>query len=172
MLKMYQGKRPEIHETAFIEESAQVIGDVQIGRDSSVWFQAVLRGDVHYIRIGEGSNVQDGAILHGTLNRYPVVIEDQVTLGHRAIVHGATVHSNCLIGMGAIILDDATISSNCIIGAGAVVAEGKIIPPNSLVLGVPGRVTRSLTPEEVQGITAQALRYVEYKNVYLHASAC
>lgn len=172
MLRTYQGQCPQIHETAFIEESAQIIGDVQIGRDSSVWFQAVVRGDVHSIRIGERSNIQDGAILHGTLNRYPVVIADHVTIGHRAIVHGATVRSNCLIGMGAIILDDATIGSNCIVGAGAVVAEGKTIPPNSLVLGVPGRIVRSVTPEEVQRITAQALRYVEYKNVYRHASAC
>jgi carbonic anhydrase/acetyltransferase-like protein (isoleucine patch superfamily) len=166
MLKAYQGVSPEVHPTAFIEESAQVVGDVKIGRDSSVWYNAVVRGDVHYIRIGERTNIQDGVVLHGTFNKYPVILEDAVSIGHNAVVHGCTIHSNCLIGMGAIILDNAEIGENCIIGAGTVVKEGMIVPPNSLVLGVPGRVKRGLTDEELQGLRERAARYVGYKNAY------
>ncbi len=167
MLKAYQGYIPEVHPTVFIEESAQVVGDVKLGRDSSVWHQAVLRGDVNSIRVGKQTNIQDGVIVHGTYKKYPVVIEDNVSIGHNAVVHGCTVHSNCLIGMGAIILDNAEIGENCIIGAGAIVTEGMVVPANSLVLGVPGRITRCLTPEEVWGLKDRALRYVEYKNSYL-----
>jgi carbonic anhydrase/acetyltransferase-like protein (isoleucine patch superfamily) len=164
MLKPYKGISPEVHATGFIEESAQVVGDVKIGEDSSVWYNAVVRGDVNYIRIGKRSNIQDGATMHGTLNKYPVIIEDDVSVGHNAVVHGCTVHSNCLIGMGAIILDNAEIGENCIIGAGAVVKEGMKVPPNSLVLGVPGRIKRNLTGEEIQGLRERASRYVSYKN--------
>ena len=167
MLKAYKGISPEIHPTAFIEESARIIGDVKIGPDSSVWYNTVVRGDVHYIRIGERTNIQDGVVLHGTFNKYPVIIEDGVTIGHNAVVHGCTIRSNCLIGMGAVILDNAEIGRNCIIGAGTVIKEGLIVPPNSLVLGVPGRIKRGLTVEEVQDLQERAARYVEYKNVYL-----
>jgi carbonic anhydrase/acetyltransferase-like protein (isoleucine patch superfamily) len=145
MLREYNGKWPEVHRTAFIDESAQVVGGVSLGKDSSVWHNAVIRGDVNYIRIGERTNIQDGVVLHGTLGRYPVILEDNVTIGHNAVVHGCTVHSNCLIGMGAIILDNAEIGEHCIIGAGAIVTEGMQVPPNSLVLGIPGRVRRQLT---------------------------
>ncbi len=166
MLKEYKGIKPDIHPTVFIAEGAQVIGDVSIGPDSSVWFNAVLRGDVHSIRIGARSNVQDGAILHGTLNTYPVFIEDDVTIGHNAVVHGCTIHSNCLIGMGAIVLDDAEIGKNSIIGAGTVVKGGMLVPANSLVVGVPGRIRRNLTVEEIQGLRERAAHYVVYKNAY------
>jgi carbonic anhydrase/acetyltransferase-like protein (isoleucine patch superfamily) len=158
---------PQIHDTAFVEASAQVIGDVTLGKDSSVWFQAVVRGDVHAIRIGERTNIQDGAILHGTRSKYPVIVADAVSIAHGAIVHGCTIRANCLIGMGAIILDHAEIGENCIIGAGAVVKEGLIVPPNSLVLGVPGKFTRQLTAEEIRGLQERADRYVAYKNTYL-----
>ena len=169
MLREYNGRWPEVHQTVFIDESAQVIGDVSIGKDSSIWHNAVIRGDVNQIRIGERTNIQDGVVLHGTLNLYPVILEDNVTVGHNATVHGCTVHANCLIGMGAIILDNAEIGENCIIGAGTVVTEGMCIPPNSLVLGIPGRVKRQLLAREIQSLPERATRYVKYKNTYLTA---
>lgn len=169
MLREYNGKWPDVHQTAFIDKSAQVVGDVSIGQDSSVWHNAVIRGDVNVIRIGERTNIQDGVVLHGTLGLYPVILEDNITIGHNAVVHGCTVHSNCLIGIGAIILDNAEIGESCIIGAGAVVTEGLRIPPQSLVLGIPGRVKRRLSTEEVQSLPERAARYVEYKNQYLTA---
>jgi carbonic anhydrase/acetyltransferase-like protein (isoleucine patch superfamily) len=153
--------------SVFIAEGAWVIGDVTLGRDSSVWFNAVLRGDVHSIRIGERTNVQDGAVLHGTFGKYPVIVADDVTIGHRAVVHGCTVQSACLIGMGAVVLDQAEIGAHSIIGAGAVVLEGTRVPSGSLVAGVPARVKRSLTEEERQALIQRAARYVEYKNTYL-----
>ena len=167
MLREYQGKWPEVHHTVFIDESAQVVGDVSIGEDSSIWHNAVIRGDVNYIRIGERTNIQDGVILHGTLGLYPVILDDNITIGHNAVVHGCTVHSNCLIGMGAIILDNAEIGKSCIIGAGAIVTESMRVPPNSLVLGIPGRVKRRLSEQEIQSLPERATRYVEYKNRYL-----
>jgi gamma-carbonic anhydrase len=168
MLTHYADWFPEIHATAFIADSAEVIGNVRIGRDASVWFQAVVRGDVNAIRIGERTNIQDGAIIHGTLHTYPVAIGDDVTIGHGAIVHGCMIHSHCLIGMGAIILDDATIGEHCIIGAGAVVTEHTMIPPRSVVMGVPGTVRRPVTAQEVHELHERAARYVEYKNRYLN----
>jgi carbonic anhydrase/acetyltransferase-like protein (isoleucine patch superfamily) len=168
MISRYQGTFPQIHATAFIETSAQVIGDVTIGADASVWFNAVVRGDVHVIRIGARTNVQDGAVLHGTSGKYPVVVEDDVTIGHGAVVHGCTVHSACLIGIGAVVLDGAEIGDGCIIGAGTVVTEGLSVPPHSLVLGVPGKVVREVTAAEIQGLKARAARYVAYKNSYLN----
>jgi carbonic anhydrase/acetyltransferase-like protein (isoleucine patch superfamily) len=167
MLREYQGRWPEVHHTAFIDESAQLVGDVSIGKDSSVWHNAVIRGDVNHIRIGERTNIQDGAVLHGTLGLYPVILEDNITVGHNAVVHGCTVHSNCLIGMGAIILDNAEIGEQCIIGAGAIVTEGMRVPSGSLVLGIPGRVARWLSEQEIQSLPERATRYVEYKNSYL-----
>jgi len=167
MVKHYSEWFPVVHETAFIEDSAQVIGNVRIGCDSSVWFQAVLRGDVNAIRVGERTNIQDGAVIHGTLHKYPVAIADDVTIGHGAIVHGCVIHSYCLIGMGAVILDNATIGEQSIIGAGAVVTENVTIPPQSVVLGVPGKVCRRVTPEEIRELRERAARYVEYKNTYM-----
>ncbi|MCP4403639.1 MAG: gamma carbonic anhydrase family protein [bacterium] len=169
MLREYKGKWPEVHQTVFVDESAQVVGDVRIGKDSSVWHNAVIRGDVNHIRIGERTNMQDGVVLHGTLGLYPVILEDNITVGHNAVVHGCTVHSNCLIGISAIILDNADIGKNCIIGAGAIVTEGMRIPPDSLVIGIPGRIKRRLSAQEIQSLTERATRYVEYKDTYLAA---
>jgi carbonic anhydrase/acetyltransferase-like protein (isoleucine patch superfamily) len=157
---------PTVHPTAFVEESAQVVGHVSIGRDSSVWHNAVVRGDVNTIHIGERSNIQDGVVVHGTFEKYAVVIENDVTIGHNAVVHGCTIHANCLIGIGAIILDNATIGENCIIGAGTLVTENMVVAPGSLVLGVPGRIKRQLTEHEIQGLQERAARYVIYKNAY------
>ena len=166
MVKPYCGIMPIIHPSAFVEDSAQVIGNVSLEQDASVWCGAVLRGDVNAIRIGKRANVQDGAVLHGT-SRNAVIVEDDVTIGHRAIAHGCLVHARCLIGMGAIILDQAEIGEESIIGAGAVVTEKMIVPPRSLILGVPGRVKRMLTPQEIQELAERAARYVEYKHRYI-----
>lgn len=166
MLKPYQGKVPEVHPTAFVEESAQVIGDVSIGEDASIWHNAVLRGDVNAIRIGARTNIQDGCVLHGT-SSLSVVIDHDVTVGHNAVLHGCSICSNCLIGMGAIILDHAEIGENCIVGAGTVVKEGEKVPPNSLILGVPGQIKRRLTDKEVYKLRERSQRYVEYKKTYM-----
>ncbi len=166
MLRPYQGIMPTIHPTVFVDESAQVVGNVTIGRDSSIWHNAVLRGDVNTIQIGERSNIQDGVVVHGTFRKYSVVIGNDVSIGHNAVVHGCTIHANCLIGIGAIILDNATIGENCTIGAGTLVTEGMVIAPGSLVLGVPGRITRQLTEHEIQELHERAARYVMYKNAY------
>lgn len=146
-------RRPEqIDATAWIAETATVLGDVWIGPASSVWFGAVLRGDVETIRIGENTNVQDLACLHADPGK-PCTLGDRVTMGHQAIVHGATVEDDCLIGIGAIVLNGAQIGRQSIIGAGALVAEGKIIPSRSLVVGTPGRIVREISDQDLERLT-------------------
>lgn len=158
MIKNLKDKKTNIHETTFIAESADVLGDVTIGEGSSLWYGAVARGDMNYIKIGKHTNVQDNATLHvDTFN--PLIIGDYVTIGHNAVVHGCTVENNCLIGMGAIVLNGATIGENSIIGAGTVVTEGANIPPNSLVIGIPGKVIRTLKEEEIKTTKENAIRY-------------
>ena len=166
MLKPYKGVYPKVAETAFIEDSAQVIGDVTVGEHSSVWFQAVVRGDIMPIRIGNYSNVQDGCILHVVKDRFPTVIEDWVTLGHGVIAHGCTIRSHCLIGMRATLLDDAEIGEGSIIAAAALVSPGTKVPPRSLVMGIPGRVVKTLTEADVARIDQYARNYLEYKEAY------
>ncbi|NLW23069.1 MAG: gamma carbonic anhydrase family protein [Tissierellia bacterium] len=160
MIKKIKDMEANIHEDAFIADNAMVIGDVNIGEGSSVWYGAVLRGDIENITIGKFSNVQDNATIH-TETDIPTIVGDYTVIGHNAIVHGSTIGDNCLIGMGAIILNGATIGDNCIIGAGALVPEGKNIPPNSLVLGVPGKIVRQVTEEEIVSIKENAIRYYE-----------
>lgn len=156
-----------IDKTVFIADGARVLGDVEIGKNSSVWFNAVIRGDSNKIRIGNRSNIQDNAVIH-TSKDFGVRIGDNVTIGHGAIVHGCTVKSNVMIGMGAIVLNGAVIEENCIIGAGALVTQGKVIPAGSLVFGNPAKVVRSLTDSEISSITDNAASYVkeaeQYKN--------
>lgn len=156
-----------IDKTVFIADGARVLGDVEIGKNSSVWFNAVIRADSNSIKIGERSNVQDNAVIH-TSRDFGVRIGDNVTIGHGAIVHGCTVKNNVMIGMGAIVLNGAVIEENCIIGAGALVTQGKVIPAGSLVLGNPAKVVRSLTDSEISSITDNAASYVkeaeQYKN--------
>lgn len=156
-----------IDKTVFISDGARVLGDVEIGKNSSVWFNAVIRGDSNKIRIGNRSNIQDNAVIH-TSKDFGVCIGDNVTIGHGAIVHGCTVKSNVIIGMGAIILNGAVIEENCIIGAGALVTQGKVIPAGSLVFGNPAKIVRSLTDQEIRSITDNAASYVKeaehYKN--------
>ena len=167
MIRSYQGHWPRIAPSAFVEESAQVIGDVEVGENSSVWFNAVLRGDVNWIRIGEDSNVQDGSILHGMKDLYPALIGHRVTIGHGSILHGCTVEDDCLIGMGAVVLNNSRIGRGSIVGAGAVVPEDAQIPSGSLVLGVPARRLRSVTVEDRQRIERHAKDYIRYKDTYL-----
>jgi carbonic anhydrase/acetyltransferase-like protein (isoleucine patch superfamily) len=142
----------------WIAPTATVVGKVQIGADASVWFSAVVRGDQELIIIGEGSNVQDGAVLHTDAGA-PLTIGHNCTVGHQAILHGCTIADNSLIGMGATVLNHARIGRNCLIGAKALITEGRVIPDNSLVIGMPGKVSRQLSPEEVEGITRSALGY-------------
>lgn len=150
-----------IDESVFIASGAVILGDVQIGAQSSVWYNVVLRGDTDTISIGPRTNVQDGAVLHVDAGM-PCLIGAGVTIGHQAVVHGALVEDDVLIGIGAIVLSGARISHDCIIGAGSLVTGHSVIPPRSMVLGVPGRVVRLLTDEEVQSIRAAAEHYVEY----------
>lgn len=156
-----------IDKTVFIADGARVLGDVEIGKNSSVWFNAVIRADLSDIKIGEGSNIQDNAVIH-TSKDFGVRIGDNVTVGHGAIVHGCTVKNNVMIGMGAIVLNGAVIEENCIIGAGALVTQGKVIPAGSLVFGNPAKIVRNLTDQEISSITDNAASYVEeaeqYKN--------
>ncbi len=162
MILPYLGKIPQIHPTAFIVEDADIIGDVTIGAKSSVWFKAVIRGDVHYIKIGARTNVQDGALLHVTHDTHPLVIGDEVTVAHRVILHGCTIKGKALIGMGAIVLDGAVVNENVIIGAGAVVPPGMVIPSGALVVGVPAKVKRELGEKEIQLIKESAQNYIRY----------
>jgi carbonic anhydrase/acetyltransferase-like protein (isoleucine patch superfamily) len=160
MIHTAGGKTPLADRCLFIAWNAEVCGEVSLGEDSSIWYGATIRGDIAAIHIGRGSNVQDGAVVHVDLG-VPSRIGEYVTVGHRAIVHGCTIGDNCIIGMGAIILNRAEISPGCIVGAGALVTEGKRFPPGSLILGAPARVARALAPEELQRIRVNAEHYIE-----------
>ena len=167
MIRPFRGLLPAVPPSAYIDVSAQIIGDVILGENSSVWMNAVLRGDVHQIRVGSGTNIQDCAVLHGMKNRYPVLVGNGVTIGHNATVHGCVVEDDVLIGIGAIILNGARIGAGSIIAAGAVVPERTIIPPRSLVVGVPGKVTRSLDDAALETIRMYASNYLGYTKTYL-----
>jgi carbonic anhydrase/acetyltransferase-like protein (isoleucine patch superfamily) len=167
MLRPYQGIRPTVPSSCFVDVSAQVIGDVVLGERASIWMNAVVRGDVNSIRIGANSNVQDCAVLHGMRHVYPVLIGDWVTIGHNATVHGCVVEDYCLIAMGATILNGARIGEGSIIAAGSVIPEKTIIPPNSLVTGVPGKIRRTLGTEDREMIMKYAENYVDYVAIYL-----
>jgi carbonic anhydrase/acetyltransferase-like protein (isoleucine patch superfamily) len=168
VLRPFRGVMPRVHPTAYIDDSAQIIGDVDIGEESSVWMSAVVRGDVHAIRIGRRTNVQDGAIVHVMSGAHPTTIGDGVTVGHGAVVHGCTIEGMCLIGIGAIVLNGAHVGTGSIVAAGAVVPEGMKVPPRSLVMGVPGKVRRLLTQAELAEIQSYADRYVQYRLDYQH----
>lgn len=165
MIKSFQGIKPNIHQDTFIAENASVIGDVKIGQASSIWYNAVLRGDIESITIGKYSNIQDNATVHTGKNE-PTQVGDYTVVGHNAIVHGCTIGDNCLIGMGAIILNGANIGDNCIIAAGAVVTERKLIPSNSFVIGVPGKIIRQVTQEEIKAIKDNAIEYNKLYQLY------
>jgi len=165
MILPHRGINPVIPESCFIAPSADIIGDVELGESSSVWFQVVIRGDVNRIRIGARTNVQDGSVLHVTRNHPPMQgaslsIGDDVTIGHRVTLHGCTLGSRILVGMGAVILDEASIGDDSIVAAGALVTKGKRFPPRSLIQGAPAKVVRELTDEEMQLLKASAANYV------------
>jgi gamma-carbonic anhydrase len=160
MIHPFKEKKPQIDASALIMESAQVIGDVVIGEESSVWFNAVIRGDVNHIRIGNYTNIQDGCVLHVARRTLPLIVGDEVTVGHNVILHACTIGSQCLIGMGAIVMDGADIGEQSIVAAGSLVTPGTKIPPRSLVVGSPARVKRELTEEEIRGIRESAANYV------------
>ncbi len=165
-IRPYRGRRPQIAASAYIDPAAVIIGDVVIGEDSSVWPCSVVRGDVHYIRIGARTNIQDVAVLHVMRDEYPLILGDDVTVGHSVTLHGCTIESRCLIGMGAVILNGVTIGAGSIVAAGTLLLEGAKIPPGSLVVGHPGKVKRALTGIDQASIDAYAQRYVGYKNIY------
>lgn len=167
MLKSFLEHHPRLGPGVFIEESAQVVGEVEIGRDSSVWFHAVVRGDVSRITIGEASNVQDLCVLHGFKGKHDVVIGNRVSLGHAAVVHGAHVEDRCLIGIGAIVLNGARIGAGSIVAAGALVPEGMVVEPGSVMMGVPARRVRQVTEAERALIETHADNYLGYKEQYL-----
>lgn len=169
MIYPFQDKTPRFPETVFIESSAQVIGDVEIGGFSSIWCGTVVRGDVHFIRIGDRTNVQDLSVLHVTRKTHPLLIGNEVTVGHHVTLHGCTVLDRVLVGMGAILLDGAVIGEGSIIGAGALVTEGMKIPPGSLALGAPARVKRALTKEESDFLSQSAQSYVDLAQIYIQA---
>jgi carbonic anhydrase/acetyltransferase-like protein (isoleucine patch superfamily) len=171
MIRPYRGKRPEIAASAYIDPAAVIIGDVVIGADSSVWPCAVIRGDVHHIRIGARTNIQDGCVLHVMRGEYPLILGDDVTVGHSVTLHGCTIASRCLIGIRATVLNGVTIGTGSIVAAGTLVLERTQIPPGSLVVGHPGKVKRMLTPADQATIEDYAARYVEYKNTYREESA-
>lgn len=167
MIAPFLDVHPQFDESVFIAENATVIGDVTIGREASIWFGAVLRGDVHWIHVGARTNVQDGAIVHVTNATAPTWIGDDVTIGHGAIVHGCTLRGRALVGMGAVLLDHCDIGEDCLIGARALVTGRTKIPPRSLVIGSPARVVRTLTDEEVEMVRANAANYVRYSRVMM-----
>jgi carbonic anhydrase/acetyltransferase-like protein (isoleucine patch superfamily) len=167
MIRSYQGKTPSIPESCYVDLSAQVIGDVELGEHASIWMNAVVRGDVNSIRIGAKSNVQDCAVLHGMRYLYPVTLGEMVTVGHNATVHGCTLEDNVLVGIGAVILNDARVGEGSIIAAGAVIPEHAVIPARSLVVGIPGRVKRTLGEEDQKMIRKYAENYLDYTSIYL-----
>lgn len=166
MIRPYRSVLPSIHPTAFVDRSAQILGDVEMGEESSAWMNVVIRGDVNRIRIGRRTNIQDGSIVHVMRDTHPALIGDEVTVGHGVILHGCRVSRRCLIGMGAILLNGVEVGEECIVAAGTLLAEGTKIPPRSLVVGSPGKVRRELTPEEVASIVGYAERYVGYAREY------
>ena len=151
---------PRLADTAWVADSAQVMGNVELADDSSVWFGVVIRGDTETIRIGKGSNVQDGSVLHADVGK-PLTVGEHVTVGHKVMLHGCTIGDGSLIGIGAIVLNGAKIGKGCLVGAGALVTEGKEFPDGSMILGSPARVVRELTPEQVQGLHMSALHYID-----------
>ncbi len=167
MIRSYRDKNPRIHETAFIAESAMVVGDVVIGPDASVWFGSVVRADVHFIRIGARTNVQDLTVMHVDYGKNPAILEEDVTVGHRAILHGCHVKRGSLIGMGAVLLDEVVVEERSFVAAGSVVSPGTVVPAGMLARGVPARVVRELTEDELTGMKLSAESYCGLKDEYL-----
>jgi len=166
MIRSYRGRTPQIPASAYIDPDAVIIGDVTMGELSSVWPGVVIRGDVNWIRIGARTNIQDGSVLHVMKDTHPLVLGDAVTIGHGVILHGCTIESSVLIGMGSILLNGAKIGTGSIVAAGTLVPEGAVVPPGSLFMGHPGKLRRALTAEDQASIEAYAARYIEYSETY------
>ncbi|GAB3189490.1 gamma carbonic anhydrase family protein [Hydrogenophaga aquatica] len=156
---------PQVHPSAFVADSAQVIGRVTLGEDSSVWFGTVIRGDTDNITVGKGSNIQDASVLHADAG-FPLTIGENVTVGHQVMLHGCTIGDESLIGIGAVVLNGARIGKHCLVGAGSLVTEGKEFPDGSMILGSPAKVVRQLTPEQIEGLRRSARHYVENARRY------
>ncbi|MDH4084253.1 MAG: gamma carbonic anhydrase family protein [Nitrospira sp.] len=170
MIRTFQGIKPTVPKSCFIEETAVVIGDVVMGEECSAWFHAVIRGDVNEIRIGSRTNVQDLCMLHVTHDTHPLLIGNDVTIGHHVVLHGCTIHDRVLVGMGAIIMDGVVIGEDSVVGAGALVVEGMIVPPKSLILGSPAKIKRPVTEKELAWIKVSAENYVRYASQYMSDS--
>lgn len=170
IIQSYKGKMPRLQGRVFVAENATLIGDIELGHGSSVWFGAVLRGDVGAIRVGSGTNIQDGAVVHSTEGLSEVSIGEEVTIGHRAIVHGARIGNRVLVGMGAIVLDNAIVHDEVIIGAGSLVKAGSVLESGGLYVGSPARRVKELTPEQIDGLRDSADHYVGISRNYIDAS--
>ena len=166
MIKSFQTLRPKIHHSAYVADDAIVVGDVEIGAESSVWFGSILRGDVNYIRVGERVNIQDGTIIHGSSKTHPTVLEDEITLGHRVTLHGCHIETGCLIGIGSIILDGVRVGRNSLVAAGSLLAPNTQIPSRVLVMGSPARVKRELSDDEVKDLERFWQNYVSLSRLY------
>jgi len=167
MIRPFNNITPRIHETAFIADTAVIIGDVVIGEEVSVWFGSILRGDVNHIRIGKRTNIQDATVIHVSSKTHATILEDQITVGHRVTLHGCHVETGCLIGIGAILLDGVRVGRNSLVAAGSLLTPGTQIPPNSLVMGSPAKVKRELTHEELAYLDKSWQNYVELKKHYI-----
>ena len=166
IISPYGGRAPRLHASVFVAENAVVVGDVEIGEGSSIWFGTVVRGDVNHVRIGARTNLQDLTVVHVTSGTHPTVIGDDVTVGHHAVLHGCTIRDRCLVGIGAIVMDGAVVGPDAMVGAGALVAPGTVVPPGTLVLGSPAKPRRELTPEERAFLRTSAERYAGYAARY------
>lgn len=171
LIKPYKGIFPNIHPTVYLSENAVIIGDVFIDEDSSVWYGTVIRGDVNYIKIGKRTNIQDNCVVHVTHHTHPTLIGDDVTVGHRAVLHGCILKNRILVGMGAVVMDGVEVEDYVLIGAGALLTPGKKIPSGVLVAGVPAKIIRDLKLEEIKLIEESSKNYVAYKNSYMEADA-
>lgn len=161
-------KKPIIGENVFIANNAILLGDITIGDNASIWYNVVIRADVNYIKIGENTNIQDGTIVHVTKDKYPTEIGKNVTIGHSVTLHGCKIEDNCLVGIGAVILDNSIIPKNCLVAAGALVTPNKTFSENSLIMGNPAKQVRELIEDEINIIKENSKRYLDYKNIYLN----
>ncbi len=166
MIAPFKEKIPKIADTAFVAEDAVVVGDVEVGENASIWFGSVVRGDVNYIRIGDRTNIQDATVIHVSSKDHPTVLENDITVGHRVVLHGCYVETGCMIGIGAILLDGVRIGRNSLVAAGSLLTPGTIIPPRSMVMGSPAKVKRELTDDEIEGIYRNVAGYVELATIY------
>ncbi len=162
----YKGISPRLHPSALVLEGATVIGDVELGEDCSVWPGTVVRGDVCHVRVGARTNLQDGVVVHVTTDVHPTIVGEDVTVGHRAVLHGCTIRDRCLIGIGAVVLDGAVVGPDALVGAGTLVTPGTVVPPGTMFLGAPGKVKRALSAEEQASLRASAAHYVEISAQY------